>query len=157
MDAKVVSLLLARGRVAVGAVACALPGVAAFVAPGERRASTRALSRMAGARDLALGLGAITSVKEGTHDAEWVGMGAVVDLADGLALLLTRRLPVRARLVGLVALSAGTAGLLAAQSLADERAARERAETSAPLGTAALARAGLLSRLSHLLSGSARG
>jgi len=138
MDARTVSLLLARGRVAVGAVACVLPGVAALVAPGERRPSTRALGRMAGARDLALGLGAITSVKEGTHDAEWVGMGAAVDLADGLTLLLTRRLPFHARLVGLGALGAGVAGLLAARALADERSAVAADATLAePLGRAA--------------------
>jgi len=121
IEPRTLAILLARGRVAVGAVACALPGIAAAVAPGERRPSTRALSRMAGARDLALGLGALTSVKERTQDAEWVGMGAAVDLADGLSLLLTRRLPMRARLVGLVALGAGMAGLLAARALADER------------------------------------
>jgi hypothetical protein len=132
VDPRVLSLLLARGRVAIGAAACVLPGAVALLAPGERRASTRALGRMAGARDLALGVGAITSVKERTHDAEWVGMGAVVDLADALALLLTRGLPVRARMMGLVALGAGAAGLLAARALADERAASDP-DTVSPL------------------------
>ncbi|MCJ7439926.1 MAG: hypothetical protein MUP97_19475, partial [Acidimicrobiia bacterium] len=77
--------------------------------------------RMLGARDLALGVGAITCLKECTQDAEWVGMGAAVDIVDGLALLLTRRLPLHARLVGLGALSAGVIGLGAARMLADER------------------------------------
>jgi hypothetical protein len=130
IEPRMLAVLLARGRVAVGAVACALPGLAAAVAPGERRPSTRALSRMAGARDLALGVGALTSVKERSQDAEWVGMGAAVDLVDGLALLLTRRLPIRARLVGLVALGAGVAGLLAARALADERDAAAAVTTS---------------------------
>jgi len=119
--------MLARGRVVVGVVACALPGIAAATAPGERRPSTRAFARMAGARDLALGVGALTCVKERTQDAEWVGMGAAVDLVDGVALLLTRGLPGRARLTGLVAFSAGVIGLVAARALADERAALEAA------------------------------
>jgi hypothetical protein len=76
---------------------------------------------MVGARDVALGLGALTSVKEGTQDAEWVGTGAAVDIVDGLALLLTRGLPKRARLVGVVALTCGIAGLAAARALADAR------------------------------------
>lgn len=121
MEPRAFAVLLARARIVVGLVACALPGVAAAVAPGERRASTRALSRMAGARDVALGLGALTSVRERTQDAEWVGMGAAVDIADGVALLLTRGLPLRARTIGLGALGAGVAGLLTARSLADER------------------------------------
>jgi len=128
IDARTLALLLARGRVAVGAVGLMLPGLAASLAPGDRRASTRALARMVGARDVALGLGALTSVKEGTQDAEWVGVGGAVDIVDGLALLLTRGLPARARLVGLVALAAGVGGLLAARTLDDERTAAGPAE-----------------------------
>jgi hypothetical protein len=123
LDARTVALMLARGRIGVGVVASLLPKVAAAVAPGAHGAPARAFSRMAGARDLALGLGALTCVKEGTQDAEWVGMGGAVDVIDGVTLLATRGLPVRARLVGLVALSAGIAGIACARVLADERAA----------------------------------
>ena len=123
LNARNVALMLARGRIAVGAVAIMLPRVAAAVAPGASTGSgTRALGRMLGARDLALGVGAITCLKEQTQDAEWVGMGGAVDIVDGLALLLTRRLPLHARLVGLGALSAGVIGLGTARMLADERA-----------------------------------
>lgn len=122
LNARNTALMLARGRIAVGAVAITLPRVAASIAPGASTGSgTRALGRMAGARDLALGVGASTCLKERTQDAEWVGMGAAVDIVDGLALLLTRRLPLHARLVGLGALSAGVIGLGAARMLADER------------------------------------
>ena len=122
LNARNVALMLARGRVAVGAVAILLPRVAAAVAPGANTGSgTRALGRMLGARDLALGVGAITCLKEQTQDAEWVGMGGAVDIVDGLALLFTRRLPLHARLVGVGALSAGVIGLGAARMLADER------------------------------------
>jgi hypothetical protein len=122
LDVRTMSLLLARGRIAVGVVATVLPRLAGAVAPGGQGAPVRALSRMAGARDLALGLGALTCVKEGTQDAEWVGMGGAVDVIDGVTLLTTRGLPRRVRLVGLVALGAGIAGLACARVLADERA-----------------------------------
>jgi len=121
LDVRTMSLLLARGRVAVGVVATVLPRLAGAVAPGGYGAPVRALSRMAGARDVALGLGALTCVKEGTQDAEWVGMGGAVDVIDGVTLLTTRGLPRRVRLVGLVALGAGIAGLACARALADER------------------------------------
>jgi hypothetical protein len=121
LEPRTVALLLARGRVVVGMVAALLPGLAAGTAPGERSPGNRAFARMLGARDLALGLGAITCLKERTQDAEWVGMGAAVDVVDGATLLLTRGLPARARLAGLVALGAGVAGMFAARSLADAR------------------------------------
>ena len=122
LDDRTLALAIARGRVVLGAVASLLPGLVARGAPGESTPSTRALSRMAGARDLELGVGAVTSLKEETQDAEWIGMGAVVDLLDGVALLVTRRLPARARLAGLGALATGAAGLVLARRLADARA-----------------------------------
>jgi peptide-methionine (R)-S-oxide reductase len=121
MEPRMLALALARARVAVGAAGCALPGLAAAFAHGDRAPAARSLARMVGARDVALGLGALTSVKERTQDAEWVGTGAVVDVVDGLALLLTRGLPARARLMGLAAVACGAAGLAAARALADER------------------------------------
>ena len=66
---------------------------------------------MLGARDLALGIGAVTSVKERTQDAEWVSMGALADGVDALAGLFTPGLPVRARLMGVVAAGAAAVGL----------------------------------------------
>jgi len=135
LNARNIALMLARVRIAVGAVAIMLPRVATGVAPGASTgAGTPALGRMLGARDLALGVGAITCVKECTQDAEWVGMGAAVDIVDGLALLLTRRLPLHARLVGLGALSAGVIGLGAARMLADERVGIAAEAADDPMG-----------------------
>jgi hypothetical protein len=125
LDARTVALMLARGRVVLGVAACLVPDLIVAGAPGERRASTRALGRMMGGRDLVLGVGALTTVKEGTQDAEWVGMGAVADLVDGFTLLATRRLPRRARVIGVGALGAGVIGLIVARTLADERATAE--------------------------------
>ena len=135
LNARTVAVMLAQGRIAVGAIAIALPRLAVATAPGASSGSgPRALGRMLGARDLALGVGAITCLKEQTQDAEWVGMGAAVDIVDGLALLLTRRLPLHARLVGLGALGAGVVGLGAARMLADERAAAATAAGEDALG-----------------------
>ena len=74
-DNRTLALMIARGRVVLGLVASLFPGIVARGAPGESSPGTRALARMTGARDLALGVGAVTTLKEQTQDAEWVGMG----------------------------------------------------------------------------------
>lgn len=129
LDDRTLALTIARGRIVLGVVASLVPGVVARVAPGDSSPPTRALARMTGARDLALGVGAVTTLKEQTQDAEWVGMGAVCDLADGIALLATRRLPRRARLAGVGALATGVAGLVLARRLADLRTADANGST----------------------------
>ncbi len=121
LDDRTLALVIARGRVVLGLVSSLLPGLVVRGAPGESSPGTRALSRIAGARDLALGVGAVTTLKEQTQDAEWVGMGAGCDIADGIALLVTRRLPKRARVTGLGAIATGVVGLVLARRLADAR------------------------------------
>ena len=77
---------------------------------------------MVGIRDVVLGVGAITSVKEETQDAEWVAMGALADAVDGLAMWLA---PIGWRRVANALVGAGAAivGILCARQLADERTA----------------------------------
>jgi hypothetical protein len=122
-DHRRVALVLARGRAVNGLVMLVLPGVVGWVLFGKdgRSPTTRALLRLVGVRDLVLGVGAITTLKEQTMDAEWVGMGAVADAVDGLVSLGTPGLARRSRLVALVGGSSAGAGLLAARKLADER------------------------------------
>jgi len=60
-------------------------------------------------------------VKERTQDAEWVSMGAFVDGLDAVVLLATPKLPLRARVVGVVAAATAFAGWRLSQRLADER------------------------------------
>src|SRR5947208_3118833 len=100
LDPRANALMLARGRAVVGLIFVAVPGVAgrAFLGRAAREPTVRALLRLVGIRDVVLGLGAITTLKEGTMDAEWVGMGAVADAVDGLALLGTPRLGLRAKI-----------------------------------------------------------
>jgi hypothetical protein len=116
-----VALLIARARVGLGAAQLVAAGPLAALAVGSRDRGGRAALRLAGGRDLALGLGALTCIHERTQDAEWVSMGALVDGIDGLVLLATPRLPTRARLAGLSAATCAVVGLLAAQRLADDR------------------------------------
>jgi hypothetical protein len=123
-DHRRVALVLGRARAVVGLVLLALPGAAgwaAFGTPG-RHPVARALFRLVGVRDLVLGVGAITTTKERTMDAEWVGMGAVSDGVDGLTLLLTPGLTRRSRAVALTSVGLAAVGVVTARRLADERA-----------------------------------
>jgi hypothetical protein len=125
-DPRSIGLALARGRVVFGLVALVLPGLLTRLMFRAHSGQLRALTRMVGIRDIALGVGAITNLKERTHDAEWVSMGALADGGDAVALLVApNRLPTR---IGsaLFAASAAGIGLECARRLADERSlARE--------------------------------
>jgi len=123
------ALVLARARAVNGLAMLALPGVvgwAVFGAAGKQPA-TRALLRLVGIRDVVLGIGAITTLKEHTMDAEWVGMGGVADAVDGVVSLVTPGLAPRARAVAFVGGGAAAVGLLASRALADERARAQSA------------------------------
>jgi hypothetical protein len=117
------ALILARSRAVVGLTLVLLPGLAGWLWFGESSARTRALLRMVGVRDLVLGVGALTSVKEHTQVAEWVGMGAIADALDGIVTLTVPGLPLRGRAVGPVALGSAVIGIQTARALADAREA----------------------------------
>lgn len=122
-DHRKIALVLARARAVNGLVLLVLPGVVGRVLYGKAGSQpvARALLRLVGVRDLVLGIGAITTLKEHTMDAEWVGMGAAADAVDGLVSLATPGLAGRTRVVSLVGGSAAVVGLLASRRLADER------------------------------------
>jgi hypothetical protein len=123
-DHRRVALVIARARAVNGLVMLVLPGLLAWLLFGKtgRQPAVRALLRLVGIRDLVLGIGAITTIKEGTMDAEWVGMGAVADAVDGVVSLVTPGLGVRSRILALVGGSAAAVGMVASRALADERA-----------------------------------
>jgi hypothetical protein len=122
-DHRRVALVIARARAVNGLVMLVLPGLVGRIifGPAGRQPTTRALLRLVGIRDLVLGVGAITTLKEGTMDAEWVGMGAAADAVDAVVSLVTPGLAPRARLVSLVGGGAAAVGLYAARALADAR------------------------------------
>ena len=122
-DHRRVALAIARGRAVSGLVMLVLPGAVGWIMFGRagRVPAVRALLRFVGGRDLVFGVGAITTIKERTMDAEWVGMGAVADAVDGVVSLLTPGITRRARVVSLIGGGAAAVGLLASRGLADER------------------------------------
>jgi len=120
------AVYFARGRSLLGLGLAVLPRTATKIGVGKASAPASALMRMVGVRDLAIGLGAVAGVREGTQAPEWLGWGAVADGVDALALLLTPGLPKRARVVGLLAAGGAAAGMKLAWDLADQRA-REQA------------------------------
>jgi hypothetical protein len=122
-DQRRIALVIARGRAVNGLVTLILPGVVGRIlfGPAGTQPTTRALLRLVGVRDLVLGIGAITTLKEGTMDAEWVGMGAVADAVDGIVSLVTPGLARRSRLVSLIGGGAAAIGLVASRALADAR------------------------------------
>ena len=80
-----------------------------------------AVTRFVGIRDLALGVGALTNLKEHGQDAEWVSMGAVSDAVDGVVAITQRGLPFRSRILGLGALGTGGFLLKISRDLAAQR------------------------------------
>jgi hypothetical protein len=123
LDTRSTALVLARGRAIIGLILLAAPGLAARVWFGDSSPRVRALLRMVGVRDLVLGVGALTTLKERTQDAEWIGVGALADAVDGVVTLTTPGLPLRSRLVGPTALGSALVGIKLARDLADARKA----------------------------------
>ena len=104
-----------------------------------RNASTstaRVMARMFGAREVALGVGTVTSVKEHTQDAEWVSASAMADAVDGLAMAFSPGVPTRSRRPRWSGIGSAVLGMQAARAFADERAAAriEAALADATLG-----------------------
>lgn len=110
---------VAAGRVALGLTALAWPAVPArpWVGATSDDLAARVFGRALGARDLALGLGALTALQSpdaGAGSASaWVAAGALCDALDVAASLASwRELPRAGR--WLVAASAGGAALAGA-------------------------------------------
>ena len=110
---------VAAGRVALGVTALAWPAVPArpWVGASADDVAARVFGRALGARDLALGLGALAALQGPTADAgsarAWVAAGALSDALDVVASVSSwRELPRVTR--WLVAASAGGAALAGA-------------------------------------------
>jgi hypothetical protein len=126
METRRIATYLARTRVGLGLALVLAPRLILFLMLGRiaRASLVGPLGRIAGARDAALGAGAAISIGQRRGGGDWVSMGAVVDMADGVVLMVTPGLARRARLVGASALGLGVYQLV----LARELAAAERAE-----------------------------
>lgn len=97
---------IALARVAIGVGATLAPGLVGRVQFGATSPAQRIAVRMLGARDLALGIGALLAVRHGSSGLRrWVEAGAFADAVDAVAFLRADRGAVRRR--GLTALIAG--------------------------------------------------
>ncbi len=93
MGSESVAISLARGRIAVGIAAVALPGATVRIVGGgqEPGATARLFARVAGARDLALGLGTVIALDRGKPVRGWLEASALADTLDCAACVLGRR------------------------------------------------------------------
>jgi len=95
-QARAVGTGLAALRLAIGVLALAAPGVALrpWVGKVAEDAGGRLLGRSLGARDAALGAGAILAARHDTPVRGWIEGGALSDAGDLVATLIAfKRLP----------------------------------------------------------------
>jgi hypothetical protein len=111
VEPKEIAVALARGRIALGAVALAAPGLAGRAMFGSEgsRPGTRLLARMVGGRDLALGLGVVIALDRGAPVRGWLEASALADGVDLAGCLLARDEIPPATFVSTVALAGGAA------------------------------------------------
>ena len=86
------AMMVARGRIAIGAAAVIVPGVATRIMGGKRGANGIGplFARMLGARDIALGLGAVIALDRGAPVRGWLEAAALADTADFVSCVLAR-------------------------------------------------------------------
>lgn len=102
---------LALGRVALGLTALGTPGLTGRVLVGSdgRRPSVRLYTRTLGVRDVAVGAGALASMRVGDPVSRWLLAGALCDAVDTLAIgQAGDAVPAPTR-IGVMALAAGGA------------------------------------------------
>lgn len=110
--ARNIALSLAVGRVGLGLVAVVVPQAPLRIWLGSRGDDerTRLLGRGLGARDLALGLGAILAMRHREAARGWIEGGALADAMDaGVTVAGFRALPPVGRWVVLAAAASGAA------------------------------------------------
>jgi hypothetical protein len=84
------ALLHARLRIGVGAAFVLFPGLAGrmWIGSDAARRPVKVLARAFGARDLAIGLGAVIALDRGTPVRGWIEAGALADAIDTSASVL---------------------------------------------------------------------
>lgn len=113
---------VAIGRIVAGSVYVAFPRplVRAWTGSDDRRITP--LGRAIGARDLALGLGAVFALRRGVPARGWFEAALLSDAVDAVATLLAfRHLP---RLARWVILAAAVTGAYASQQAVKQHQAR---------------------------------
>ncbi len=132
-DLRSTALVFTRTRAVAGLALLVAPATSArsWLGAGATGPTTRAVARMMGARDVVLGIGSLSAIKEGSHGPEWLGMSAIADGVDAAVCLFSPKLGWHARVVGVVAALSAGFGLKLARDLADERTAADAAAANA--------------------------
>jgi hypothetical protein len=121
MDNRQRAIYLSRVRVGIGLTMLAMPRTVgrALAGPGADSPAAATLCRGMGGRDAVLGAGAAIALAERDTGHNWLSMTALTDGIDAAVLLLTPRLPLRARLTGVFAAVLAVAQLVVAKELAE--------------------------------------
>lgn len=91
MDLRLITRLLACGRVGIGLALFAAPRTAARLWLGhDVSVSTGLLARGLGARDLVIGVGQLVALDADDDIGPWLDAGAAADIADTAAVVLAR-------------------------------------------------------------------
>jgi peptide-methionine (R)-S-oxide reductase len=123
-DPRTAGIGFGAGRVAIGAAAIVAPEPASRVLGLDTATARRAavLARMAGARDMALGAGALAAAVSGRPLAGWLLAGAFADAADATVLgVALQRGDARGAIPLATALGAGGSALLGVLAAARAR------------------------------------
>lgn len=111
MDDAAYAIWISRARIGIGLTAVLAPGFATRLlsVDGEASGVGPLLARMAGARDVALGLGTLIAVDKGTPVRGWLEGAAIADAADALTAVLGRKQLAPRAFAGSFALAASAA------------------------------------------------
>lgn len=128
-DARRLTLLAARGRIGIGLAAVVFPGlVTRLLLSDDVGPGVKAAARLVGIRDFVVGAGTVMALKDGSRPENWVGMSALIDMADGVVMFSSRGVSRRSRFLGApFAWASGALHLRLARELADAALDEERA------------------------------
>ena len=122
MDARAVALVIAAGRIAIGAALMLVPRrmAAGWIGSPGAEPGPQVLTVATGARDLAVGAGTAIALRSGSSARTWVLAGAFADVADLVATVRYRAALSKPAAIGVAALTViGAAGSLFAASRLD--------------------------------------
>ena len=122
MDARAVALVIAAGRIVIGAALLLVPGRVAtrWIGPPGAERGAQVLTVATGARDLADGAGTAIALRSGSSARTWVLAGGFADVADLAATVRFRDALPKPAAIGVATLTViGAAGSAFAASRLD--------------------------------------
>jgi hypothetical protein len=123
-NARAAARALAVARIGIGTVAFTYPRLALrpWIGPDADRPTSRLLARALGARDIALGLGALLAISHDSPARGWLEAGGLADAGDVLTTLVGwRAAPRGGKWMVLAAASSGVIGAALLAKAVDEK------------------------------------